>query len=146
MYLVEFLPGLFITDQPQNDVFYQQKKITRVINCQKELNYFKELSNYISAIQDQIKKTEHKKLHQHLIKIIDLIHNTLLDAHSIMIYDPEGTNKAALILLAYLLKYSKLSFDQITNAFESKSRIPIKLNNNFQNALKIYYQYIKQAI
>uniref|UniRef100_A0A6C0E6E2 Dual specificity phosphatase catalytic domain-containing protein n=1 Tax=viral metagenome TaxID=1070528 RepID=A0A6C0E6E2_9ZZZZ len=139
-YLIEFLPGLWITNNKAlSEKFYQQKKLKEMIDCTKDLKFFQEAENYIEAIKHEIKKKEHQKLHQYLLQITEYIHQHLTIGLSLLIYDPDGVRKAPVILIAYLLRYSQLTSEQIIMAFNSKSKIPIQINDDFRIALK-YFQ------
>lgn len=139
-YLIEFLPGLWITNNKNlSQKFYQQKKLKEMIDCTKDLNFFQEASNYIEAIKNEIKKKEHHKLHQYLLQITEYIHQHLTIGLSLLIYDPDAVRKGPVILIAYLLRYSQLTSEQIILAFNSKSKIPIQISDDYRIALK-YFQ------
>jgi hypothetical protein len=139
-YLIEFLPGLWITNNKTlSEKFYQQKKLKEMIDCTKDLKFFQEAENYIEAIKSEIKKKEHQKLHQYLLQITEYIHQHLTIGLSLLIYDPDGVKKGPVILIAYLLRYSQLTSDGIIMAFNSKSKTPIQLTDDYRIALK-YFQ------
>ena len=60
-----------------------------------------------------------------------------------MIYDPLITRKAPVLIIAYLLRYGKLRPEQTIQSFISKSKVPIKLDEDYQLALKIFYRNVE---
>lgn len=146
-YLIEFLPGLWLSNtKTLSEKFYQQKKLKEMIDCSKDLNFFREASNYIELIKTEIKRKEHHKLHQYLLQITEYIHKHLMKGLSILIYDPDATRKAPIILIAYLMRYGQLSIDQITKVFDSKSKIPLQINDDYKTALKYLYMKLQQVL
>lgn len=140
-YLIEFLPGLWLSNMKTlSEKFYQQKKLKEMIDCTQDLRYFQEAGNYIESIKVEIKKKEHQKLHKYLLQITEYIHQHLTLGLSLLIYDPDATRKAPIILIAYLLRYGDLTSDQIVNAFNSKSKIPLQINDDYRLALHYFQQ------
>jgi hypothetical protein len=143
LFVVEFLPGIWITNTKSlTERFLKQKKIKEMIDCNKELNFFESAENYIISIKHQIKKDQHHKLQTYLLKITEVIHQTILDGDTLLIYDPLITRKAPVLIIAYLLRYGQLRPEQTIQSFLSKSKVPIKLDEDYQLALKIFYKNI----
>jgi hypothetical protein len=144
-FAVEFLPGIWLSNTKMfSETFLKQKKIKEMIDCNKELNFFDGAENYIIAIKNQIKKDQHIKLQSYLLKITDVINQTILNAESLLIYDPEITKKGPVIIIAYLLKYGNLRPEQTIQSFMSKCKLPIKMNEDYQLSLKIFYKKIQE--
>ena len=143
-FVVEFLPGIWITNTKSlSERFLKQKKIKEMIDCNKELNFFESAENYIISIKNQIKRDQHHKLQKYLLKITEVIHQTILNADTLMIYDPLITRKAPVLIIAYLLRYGHLRPEQTIQSFISKSKVPIKLDEDYQLALKIFYRNVE---
>ncbi len=144
LFIVEFLPGIWISNTKSlSEKFLKQKKIKDMIDCDKELNFFEGSENYIIAIKNQIKKDQHLKLQSYLLKITEVIHQTILKGETLLIYDPLSTKKAAVLIISYLLKYGQLRPEKAIHSFMSKSKIPIRLDEDYQLALKFFYKKIE---
>jgi hypothetical protein len=146
-FAVEFLPGIWLSNIKMfSEKFIKQKKIKDMIDCTKELNFFDGTENYIIAIRNQIKKEKHIKLQNYLIKITDVINQTILSGESLLIYDPDITKRGAVLIIAYLLRYGHLRPEQTIKSFMSKCKIPIKINEDYQLALKFFSKKIEASI
>ncbi len=146
LFLIEFLPGIWISNRKiLNETVAKQKKLNIMIDCTKEMNFFDGTENYIQSIKHQIKKEQHHKLHQYLIKITETIHNMLNKGNSLMIYDPTSIKKAPVILIAYLLRYGKMRPEQTIQSFMSKSKIPLSIDEDYQVALKLFFKHIEST-
>jgi hypothetical protein len=144
-YLIEFFQGIWISNSKTfNEKFLKQKRIDKIIDCEKELNFFENAENYIESIKKEIKKTNHQRLHKYLIDITEQLHNIILKGESIVIYDPYGNRKAPVIIIAYLMKYGQLNPVQAIDSYLSKSKIPLNINDDYQLALKLLYSKIQQ--
>ncbi len=144
-YLIEFFPGIWISNSKTfNEKFLKQKRIDKILDCEKELNFFENAENYIESIKKEIKKTNHQKLHKYLIDITEQLHNIILKGESMVIYDPNGNRKAPVIIIAYLMRYGQLNPVQTIDSYLSKSKIPLNINEDYQLALKLLYSKIQQ--
>jgi hypothetical protein len=143
-FTVEFLPGIWISNNKiLSEKFLKQKKIKEILDCNKELTFFDGIENYIIAIKNQIKKDKHIQLQKYLNKISDIINQTILDGDALIIYDPLITSKGPVLIIAYLLKYGMLRPEQTIHSFISKCKIPIKIDENYQLGLKIFYKNLE---
>ncbi len=144
-YLIEFFPGIWISNSKSfNEKFLKQKRIDKILDCEKELNFFENAENYIESIKKEIKKTNHQRLHKYLIDITEQLHNIILNGESMVIYDPHGNRKAPVIIIAYLMRYGQLNPVQTIDSYLSKSKIPLNINEDYQLALKLLYSKIQQ--
>jgi hypothetical protein len=144
--VVEFLPGIWISNTKSlSESFLNKKKIKEMIDCNKELNFFESAENFIISIKNQIKKDQHLKLQAYLLRITEVIHQTIINADTLLIYDPHITRKAPVLIIAYLLKYGQLRPEQTIQSFISKSKIPIKMDEDYQLALKLFYKNLEPS-
>jgi hypothetical protein len=144
-YLIEFLPGIWLSNTISlNDDFLKKKRLHIMIDCDKEMTFFESAENYIESIKKEIKKTNHIKLQQYLINSTDKIHQSILSGKSLLIYDPHSTRKGPVLLIAYLIRYASLNPVQIIDSFNSKSKISININEDYQIAIKLFYRKINE--
>jgi hypothetical protein len=144
-YFVELLPGIWISNvKTHNEKVLKDKKISDMIDCPKELTFFDSAENYILSIKHQIKKEQHAKLQSYLFKITELIHHTIHNSMSLLIYDPTVTRKAPVLIIAYLLRYGEMTPHQTIQSFMSKSKLSPKIDDDYQLALKTFYTNVKE--
>ena len=144
-YLIEFLPGIWLSNTISvNDNFLKQKRLNIMVNCDKEMNFFESAENYIVSIKNEIKKTNHMKLYQYLINSTEKIHKAILSGKSLLIYDPHATRKGPVLLITYMMRYAHMNPVQIIDSFNSKSKIPLNINEDYQIAIKLFYKKINE--
>ena len=145
-YLIEFFPGIWISNSKSlNDSFLKHKRIEKLLDCEKELNFFDNAENYIESIKKEIKKTNHQKLYKYLLEITETLHNTILKGESLLIYDQYGNRKAPVIIISYLMRYGHLNPVQTIDSYLSKSKLPLKINDDYQTALKFFYSQLQKV-
>lgn len=144
VYLIEFLPGIWISNTKIfSEKFLKQKKINEIIDCNKSMNFFEGSENYIESIKNEIKKSNHVKLHKYLVDITQHIHQNIINGNSMLIYDQHSIKKAPVLLISYLMRYGHLTPAQTIQSYQSKSKLPLQLSQDYQYALKIFYSKIK---
>jgi hypothetical protein len=143
VYLIEFLPGIWISNTKIfSEKFLKQKKINEIIDCNKSMNFFEGSENYIESIKNEIKKTNHVKLHKYLVDTTQHIHQNIINGNSMLIYDQHSIKKAPVLLISYLMRYGHLTPAQTIQSYQSKSKLPLQLSQDYQYALKIFYSKI----
>ena len=143
VYLIEFLPGIWISNTKIfSEKFLKQKKINEIIDCNKSMNFFEGSENYIESIKNEIKKTNNIKLHKYLVDITQHIHQNIINGNSMLIYDQHSIKKAPVLLISYLMRYGHLTPAQTIQSYQSKSKLPLQLSQDYQYALKIFYSKI----
>jgi hypothetical protein len=145
IYLIEFLPGIWISNTKDlNDNFIKQKKIKGILDCEKEMVFFESAENYIESIKREIKKTNHKNLFKFLLQTTELIHRTIMNAESIVIFDPHGNQKAPVLIITYLMRYGHLNPAKTVESYLSKSNIPLNIKEDYQIGIKIFYSKLQE--
>ncbi len=144
-YLIEFLPGIWLSNTTAlNDAFLKQKRLSVMVDCDKEMNFFESAENYIESIKNEIKKTNHMKLQQYLMNSTEKIHKSILSGKSLLIYDPHATRKGPVLLIAYMMRYANLNPVQIIDSFNSKSKIPLKISEDYQISIKLFFKKMNE--
>ncbi len=145
LFFVELLPGIWVSNvKTHSEKILKEKKIHDMIDCTKELTFFDSAENYILSIKHQIKKEQHAKLQIYLSKVVEIIHHTIHNSLSLLIYDPTATRKAPVLIIAYLLKYGEMTPHQTIQSYMSKSKLQPKLDEDYQQALKTFYTNVKE--
>jgi AICAR transformylase/IMP cyclohydrolase PurH len=145
IFFIELLPGIWVSNvKTHSEKLLKEKKISDMIDCTKELTFFDSAENYILSIKHQIKKEQHAKLQDYLFKVTELIHHTIHNSLSLLIYDPTATRKAPVLIIAYLLRYGEMNPHQTIQSYMSKSKLQHKIDEDYQLALKNFYTVVKE--
>ena len=121
----EMISGLWIGDSNDiyNEEFYNDNLISIVINCTIDLGFLnrdklKKIRLSLSSEMDP--NRDLYMLQQNLDKILDFIHSSI-EQHNIFIYCYDGLKISPLIVALYMMKYGKISKDNIRDILRSKN-------------------------
>ena len=129
--MYEILPDLWVSKT--NSITYIDNAIH--INCSKELKFLGKYKGYNQEIKNNIIKYELLELYKYTIKIIDKINNYLLDNKTVVVSCVSCQQLSPMIVLAYIIKYSKLNKINAIELFKTKKEHLIIEGLYFNNIL-----------
>ena len=141
MSYTNILPSLWIGDHKiaQCKQFFDVYKISVVINCTKDYNYLSEkTTNVRIEVDDSLKKNDIDKLYLYFDKTADFIHDSINQGKNVLVHCYAGKQRSANIILAYLMKYGRLSYPNAEQYLKSKRPICLEPCNNFREAILKY--------
>ena len=113
MSYTNILPSLWLGDQKISlcKEFFDIYNISVVINCTKDYSYHSNKTTNIRVeVDDSLKKEDIDKLYLYFHETSDFIHRKINNGDNILVHCYAGKQRSANIVLAYLMKYGKLSY------------------------------------
>ena len=120
----EILSGLWLGNiiDSQTEEFINNMDI--VINCSKDIPFYtKTTKNIRIPIHDNLEQSEIRNLLKFLPKITTFIHTSLLNNKNILIHCHAGKQRSASVIVAYLMKYLKITLEKAIILVKSKRNI-----------------------
>lgn len=146
MNVCEILPNLWLGNIKiaQTLTFFIDHKIKCVINCSKDLPFYNEKCiNVRVSVHDNLEKKEINRLYDYFDTCSDFIHKHLTNNEPILVHCYAGKQRSASIILAYLMKYAKISLYDGVNLIQSKRFQAFTPGINFLSSLEKYENYLK---
>ena len=134
---IEIMPHLYLGSIgcASNDVQLQKCKITHIVVCAKDIkNFFPNKYKYISFDILDSEKADIKQFFNESNKFID---DALKNNGNVLVHCHAGVSRSVTILMAYIMKSQKMSYDKVFSLVQSK-RDKIKPNEGFIKQLKEY--------
>tara|TARA_B110000967_G_C18541645_1_gene390925 strand:- start:63 stop:506 length:444 start_codon:yes stop_codon:yes gene_type:complete len=141
----EILSGLWLGNiiDSQTEEFINNMDI--VINCSKDIPFYtKTTKNIRIPIHDNLEQSEIRNLLKFLPKITTFIHTSLLNNKNILIHCHAGKQRSASVIVAYLMKYLKITLEKAIILVKSKRNIIFTPCINFKAALINFEKSIKK--
>lgn len=114
-------------------------KVDVVINCSKKIPFLNNKKKCIRIpVDDNLEKTEIMNMYRFFPKITDIIHSYLTKNKIVFVHCYAGKQRSASIVVAYLMKYLRISLKNSIKLLESKRAIVFKPLVNFENALLLF--------
>jgi protein-tyrosine phosphatase len=119
-----------------------KNNIKLIVNCTEEIpNYYPENFNYIKiSIRDYNDVSILDKIEDTIMKINSYLLNNQMN--SVLIHCYMGSSRSATILLAYLMKYYKMSLENALSYVKEKRNL-VNLNISFYKELKEYENLLR---
>jgi len=142
---MEILPHFWINYYSKNNNFIKEKKINYIIHLSKNEPFLKK--NNIEEIRIPIDYNNNDSIedinnimYQYLYDITDSVHDKILSANNVLIIGYNDKQDIDTIIIAYLIKYGKLTINQSLLFLKTKKNI---LENDgkiiFYHALNRFY-------
>tara|TARA_Y100000590_G_C15668028_1_gene995208 strand:+ start:1398 stop:1829 length:432 start_codon:yes stop_codon:yes gene_type:complete len=140
MKIIEIHPGLWLGDEKSavNQKFIKSNHIEIIINCNKYLNYSSH--KYKSPIKEKLVENEIKHTIRFLLKITEYIYHNSKNFHSILIYCHNQFTISITVIIAFYMRYMKMSKDNVILLL--KTKIPTLSIANVANQSLLYYEKI----
>lgn len=145
MNVCEILPNLWLGNIKiaQTLIFFTDHKIKCVINCSKDIPFYNEkCKNVRVSVHDNLEKKEINRLYDYFDTCSDFIHRHLSDNKPILVHCYAGKQRSASIILAYLMKYAKISLYDGVSLIQSKRFQAFTPGINFLSSLEKYENYL----
>lgn len=114
-------------------------KVDVVINCSKKIPFLNNKKKCIRIpVDDNLEKEEIMNMYRFFPKIIDIIHSYLTKNKIVFVHCYAGKQRSASIVVAYLMKYLRITLKNSIKLLESKRAIVFKPLVNFENALLLF--------
>ena len=138
MSATQIIPQLWIGDKliSQKKSFFDEKGISVVINCTKEIKFIEGNTTYRLDIDDDLSVESMKIMYKNIYKIIDFIDDEIEKGNNILVHCHKGMQRSANIVAAYLMKYSRINYTAAMEYIRSKRPICFTPSNNFIVVLK----------
>tara|TARA_Y100000591_G_C21580408_1_gene568006 strand:+ start:125 stop:574 length:450 start_codon:yes stop_codon:yes gene_type:complete len=140
--ITEIIPNLWLSNyntiKNQNNNFIEEKNIKLIINCSKNIPFKKNMKkDEIKLIRYEIEDGSPIN-YSKTFKINKMIFNYLSKNKGIICYCYEGTQCSPMLIITYLIQYSKIDSKQIIKSVQSKNNLIFKPINNFETYLEKY--------
>lgn len=130
--MIEIIPDLWICKVKD------LKKIddnVHIINCSDKLKFIGRFKEYKDEIKQNMLKYEIIQLYKFVIITIDEIDKLLIDNKNVIIVCTTGLQFSPLVIIAYLIKYGKLSKAVSIELFKTKKENIVEDDLFFHNIL-----------
>ena len=111
--------------------------ITKIIKPDNDLFFLGKSENYNFDVKNRIQKYEIDKLIEYILEVTEFMNVNLLNNNGIFVVG-DNPEKSAVIILSYIIRYSKIPVDQAKKILSSKYNILIK---NYDFTLKKIQNY-----
>lgn len=128
----EIIPGLFISSF--TDISIENYNISNVINLS-QIPLIQSNNQIKKLMEININDYDDENISKYFTKTSRFICNSLVAKENILVYCYQGKSRSVTIILAFLIKKRKLSFENAINLIKSKRKIDI--NGGFINQLKL---------
>ncbi len=146
----EILIGLWIGDynDSQNIPFIKNNNIKYIINCTNNLN-FQKIDN-INKIRIPLSDhpnhnyiNNNKKMLKYLDNTINIIYDNINKNNNILIHCNKGIQRSPTIILAYLIKFGKISKKEAISFLKSKNENFFMPHHNFDYSINKFINLLK---
>lgn len=142
--LVEMLGGIWISDKKilNNTGFIQDKNISGIVNCIKDLDFLNKNNEYNTYIQQNIKKYEIIRFSDYLYDITEFIHKRIINGENIIIICKSGIEFSPYIILSYIVRYGLVNPDIAVKMIRTKILEAFKEGFKFSEAISRFQKKI----
>ena len=145
----EILPNLFISDSTtaNRQQFYDDNKIKLIINCTKEIEFFKDdnlvTDNVRISVNDKIMSDNIVLLYRSLDKVCQEINKYLSEFKGVLVFCSCGKQRSVTVIVAYIMKYGKLNIVDSIKLVKTKHPRCFNPVINFYKSLQLYEKILK---
>lgn len=130
---MEVLPHFWIAFYKENLTIIKTKKIKNIIHLSKYEPFIKkndidEIRIPIDYEENQTLEIQNNIMYQHLYDITDYIHDKIINNSNILLLGYNNKQDIDTIVVAYFIKYGKLSIRDALLCYKSKKKIFLMIN------------------
>ena len=142
--LIEMLGGIWISDKKilKDTGFIQDKNITGIVNCVKDLDFLNKNNEYNEYIQQNIKKYEIIRFSDYLYDITEFINKRVINGENIIIICNSGLEFSPYIILSYIVRYGLVNPDIAIKMIRTKILEAFKDGFKFSEAISRFQKKI----
>ena len=128
--------------------FLREKKIRVIINCSKNLEFTdkKGIIKIRIPIDDDLRTKSNQDMYNEYLKIIPKLKKYIDKNSNILVHCRAGMQRSASVIAAYLMNYHRYGIDRSINFIRSKRSVAFRPGPNFNIALIMYRNYLKNNI
>ena len=143
---MEVLPHFWIAFYKENMSIIKTKKIKNIIHLSKYEPFIKkndidEIRISIDYEDNQSLEIQNNIMYQHLYDITDYIHDKIINNSNILLLGYNNKQDIDTIVIAYLIKYGKLTIRDALICYKSKKENIFDNKCMFYPALNKFYNY-----
>ena len=149
MSVCEIIPKLWLGNINicKNRLFLTNNNIKIIINCSCDIPFFSNKTKNIRiSVNDNLKEKEIEKLYHYLDKSADTIYKYLQNNQPILVHCYAGKQRSASVVVAFLMKYARMSLKDSILAIKSKRVKVFTPGINFIKPLEKYEKYLKVTL
>ena len=138
MSVTQIVPQIWIGDKliSQKQSFFDDKKISVVINCTKEIQFMSNKITYRLDIDDDLSNFASTAMYNDIYNIISFMDKEIEKGNNILVHCHKGRQRSANVVAAYLMKYSRINYTAAMKYIQSKRPECFTPSNNFEIVLK----------
>lgn len=142
--LIEMLGGIWVSDKKilKDTGFIQDKNITGIVNCVKDLDFLNKNNEYNEYIQKNIKKYEIIRFSDYLYNITEFINKRVINGENIIIICNSGLDFSPYIILSYIVRYGLVNPDIAIKMIRTKILEAFKEGFKFSEAISRFQKKI----
>jgi len=141
-YPTEIIPNLWfgnITSSTNND-FKSLITVNNLINCEKDLHYLGNYKEYNEPLKKNFQMFEINKMDEYLDECTEFININLKNNNTVFVLCDNGTQKSPTIILAYLIRYAKLSIESAIKCIKTKNNKVFYPSIEYIYSIKKFYE------
>ena len=144
----EIIPNLWLGDvhASKSQDFIKKKNINCIINCTVSGEFLqneRQMYKYRIPVKDNCAPEEISLMYSILDKTAQLLYKHLQTGDIILVHCHAGRQRSVAVILAFIMKYTRLSFNKSLELLKTKRPVACYPQINFHHALLEYEKYLK---
>ena len=141
MILVEIIPNLWLGDS-ESLKYKDNIGIKYLVNCEKDLHFLGNFSDYKNQMKISIEKYEIIKMYEYLVESVEFIYKNIINDKSTLVFCETGNQKAPTIIAAFLIKYGNHNQNSAVKSLRTKYSYALYPDIDYHLALEMFEKKI----
>lgn len=137
MSLTEIIPNLWLGNK-EGLKYKDNINIKYLVNCEKDLHFLGNYSEYKNYMKVSIEKYEIIKMYEYLVESVEFIYKNFLNDNSTLVFCENGNQKSATIIAAFLIKYGNHTSESAIKAIRTKQEHAFYPDIEYHLALEMF--------